>query len=581
MNYSFNESNKMKMKYRNIRLTVIVACATVLLCAACSDEWNDHYNGNDTSIAKSGTLWGAISSQGNLSNFTRVVKACGYDAVLNGSQTFTVFAPTDDQFQAGQADSLIEVFNAQKARGVKSDDNTVVKQFLQNHICLFKHPVSSLTDTTIVMMNGKYAKLSPDRIDQRTFLSKNELYGNGVLYTINNKVDYFPNVFEYLGLDQELDSVYQFLNSYSIYEFDETKSVPGDIINGRTEYLDSVTSLTNELFRALGRINSEDSTYWMVAPTNDEWTKLSTTYTDYFNYHKNVAKRDSMQFANARLAILAGTIFSRTENPEPAFRDSAISTSAVHHSTRTIMKLDPYYVFYHPFEKGNIFDVQEQVTCSNGEVLKAPVLNVDPRNTFMQTIKVEAENVLNQDTIQDAEEPLTVRHVAVENPFRDKISGNAFVEVVPKPASMNPTVRFSIPNVLSNVKYDVYCVFAPVAAFDTLATHEQRLPNSFRVALRYPDANGVTSDRDLTGTKRTQSDEKGECNVVDTVLLAENYVFPTSSWDLSDPQVSVRLRSTVTSRQTSTYTKVFRIDCFLFVPRIEATEPENAKRNIQ
>ncbi|MBQ5507771.1 MAG: fasciclin domain-containing protein, partial [Prevotella sp.] len=377
------------MKYRNIRLTVIVACATVLLCAACSDEWNDHYNGNDTSIAKSGTLWGAISSQGNLSNFTRVVKACGYDAVLNGSQTFTVFAPTDDQFQAGQADSLIEVFNAQKARGVKSDDNTVVKQFLQNHICLFKHPVSSLTDTTIVMMNGKYAKLSPDRIDQRTFLSKNELYGNGVLYTINNKVDYFPNVFEYLGLDQELDSVYQFLNSYSIYEFDETKSVPGDIINGRTEYLDSVTSLTNELFRALGRINSEDSTYWMVAPTNDEWTKLSTAYTDYFNYHKNVAKRDSMQFANARLAILAGTIFSRTENPEPAFRDSAISTSAIHHSTRTIMKLDPYYVFYHPFEKGNIFDVQEQVTCSNGEVLKAPVLNVDPRNTFMQTIKVE------------------------------------------------------------------------------------------------------------------------------------------------------------------------------------------------
>lgn len=581
MNYSFNESNKMKMKYRNIRLTVIVAFATVLLCAACSDEWNDHYEGNDTSIAKSGTLWGAISSQSNLSNFTRVVKACGYDAVLNGSQTFTVFAPTDDQFQAGQADSLIEVFNAQKARGVKSDDNTVVKQFLQNHICLFKHPVSSLTDTTIVMMNGKYAKLSPDRIDQRTFLSKNDLYGNGVLYTINNKVDYFPNVFEYLGLDNELDSVYQFLNSYSIYEFDETKSVPGDIINGRTEYLDSVTSLTNELFRTLGRINSEDSTYWMVAPTNDEWTRLSTTYTDYFNYHKNVAKRDSMQFANARLAILAGTVFSRTENPEPAFRDSAISTKAVHHSTRTLMKLDPYYVFYHPFEKGNIFDVQEQVTCSNGEVLKAPVLNVDPRNTFMQTIKVEAESVLMQDTIQDAEEPLTVRQVAVENPFRDKISGNQFVEVVPKPASMNPTVRFSIPNVLSNVKYDVYCVFAPVAAFDTLATHEQRLPNSFRVALRYPDANGVTSDRDLTGTKRTQGDENGECNVVDTVLLAENYVFPTSSWDLSDPQVSVRLRSTVTSRQTSTYTKVFRIDCFLFVPRIEATEPENAKRNIQ
>lgn len=583
MNYSFNESNKMKMKYKNTRQMVVVALATVLFCAACSDEWDDHYGKFDSSVANSGTLWNAISSQGKLSNFTRVVKACGYDAILNGSQTFSVFAPSDDYFTSAQADSLIEVFNAQKARGVRSDDNTVVKQFLQNHICLYKHPVSSLTDTTLVMMNGKYAKLQPDKIGDRSFLSKNELYGNGVLFTINNKVEYYPNVFEYLGIDHELDSVYQFLNSYSVYEFDPTKSVPGEIVNGRTEYLDSVTELTNELFRRYGRINSEDSTYWMVAPTNDEWSRLASTYTDYFNYHKKVAKRDSMQFANARLAILGGTVFSRTQNPDPAFRDSAMSTNATHYATRKLLDLDPYYVFYKPFEPGNIFDVDSEVSCSNGQVLKASKLNIDNRNTFMQTIKVEAESVLYQDTIQDAEEPLTIRQVPVDNPFRDKISGNAFVEVVPKPASANPTVRFFVPDVLSNVKYDVYCVFAPVAAYDTLATHEQRLPNSFRVAFRFPDENGVVSDKDLTGTKHTQSDDvTKEMNVVDTVLLAENYVFPTCFYGLSDPQVAIRLRSTVTSRQTSTYTKVFRIDCFLLVPHEEeATEPKDAKRNIQ
>lgn len=571
----------MKMKYINIGRTAIVAFATVLFCAACSDEWNDHYEKFDTSVANSGTLWEAISSQGNLSNFSRVVQACGYDAVLNGSQTFSVFAPTNDQFTSTQADSLINVFNEQKAKGVRSDDNTVVKQFLQNHICLYKYPVSSLTDTTLVMMNGKYAKLKANNIEQHSFLTKNVLYGNGVLFSINNKVEYFPNVFEYLGLDKDLDSVYQFVNSYSEYEFNPNKSVPGDIIDGRTEYLDSVTELSNLLFRTLGRINSEDSTYWMVAPTNEEWTNLTSTYTDYFNYHKNVAKRDSMQYANARLAILRGTVFSRTENPDPAFNDSAMSTNATHYATRKLLDLDPYYVFYKPFEAGNIFDVDDDYTCSNGKVLKANHLNIDNRNTFMQTIKVEAEHVLYQDTLQDAEEPLTARQVAVDNPFRDKISNNSYVEVIPKPASANPTVRFAIPNVLSNVGYDIYGVFVPATALDTLATHEQRLPNSFRVTLRYPDENDVTSDRQLSGTKRTDSDANGEMNVVDTVLLAENYVFPTCSYDLSDPQVKISLRSTVTSRQTSTYTKVFRIDCFILVPHEEATEPKNVKHKIQ
>ena len=127
----------MKIKYKYIKQTVFVAFASVLFCTACSDEWNDHYDRYDASMVNNGTLWQAISSQSNLSNFTRVVKACGYDAILNGSQTFSVFAPTDDTFSSTEADSLINVYNSQFQRGVSSDDNTVVKQFLQNHISLF------------------------------------------------------------------------------------------------------------------------------------------------------------------------------------------------------------------------------------------------------------------------------------------------------------------------------------------------------------------------------------------------------------------------------------------------------------
>ena len=103
--------------------------AVVLTFISCSDEWNDHY---EVSVADNGTLWQAISSRQELSNFSRIVKACGYDVVLNGGQTFTVFAPTDEVLSQAEADRLIADYQQQAAAGVRSNDNTVVRQFLQN-----------------------------------------------------------------------------------------------------------------------------------------------------------------------------------------------------------------------------------------------------------------------------------------------------------------------------------------------------------------------------------------------------------------------------------------------------------------
>ena len=70
----------------------------------CTSDWNTHY---DASTTDGGTLWQAISADGNLNNFSRVLQATGYDVLLDGSQTYTVFAPTDAALSASQADSLI------------------------------------------------------------------------------------------------------------------------------------------------------------------------------------------------------------------------------------------------------------------------------------------------------------------------------------------------------------------------------------------------------------------------------------------------------------------------------------------
>lgn len=69
--------------------------ALALPLASCSD-WDDHYNPSTADGGSKTTLWQAISSESNLSNFAQVLKGCGYDRNLSGSQTYTVFALTND-----------------------------------------------------------------------------------------------------------------------------------------------------------------------------------------------------------------------------------------------------------------------------------------------------------------------------------------------------------------------------------------------------------------------------------------------------------------------------------------------------
>ncbi len=539
--------------------------ALALPLASCS-EWDDHYDPSTGDGGAKTTLWQAISSEANLSNFAHVLQGCGYNRNLSGSQTYTVFALTNDGLSAEQADSLVTAYQEQKNKGVRDNDNTVIRQFVQNHISLFTQPVSSLTNDTLTMLNGKNEPVTATTINKQEFLTSNALHSNGVLFTIGKKIDYFPNIFEYLGIDSRIDSAYNFINSYSRYEFNEAASVPGGInANGQTEYLDSVSVLSNSLFRSYGQINTEDSTYWMLVPTNDVWNQLVSEYHDYFDYANTVNKRDSMQEANTRLAILSGTLFSRTVNPDRSFADSAVSTQGYSYQVRKYMDLDPYNIFYRPFDAGGIFYGTEDVECSNGHVRIAPNFNVPKEKTFFQTVKVEAENVSRQDTLIDASQPLTVHQVTNDNPFYDKISSNAFVSVIAENTSTNPNhfpvaaVQYSIPNLLSNVGYDIYVVFAPQWAYNQYIPEEDLLPNRFRCMLYYTNKDNRQLNRRLD--LKTNDPKK-----VDTVQVASNFKFPACSYGLAQPNVKLRIMSQVSQSQTAQYATDFHIDCIIFKP---------------
>lgn len=551
-----------------------------VLLTACTDTWDDHYNSlGDGSGMHDGTLWQAIKSNPNLSNFASVVEACDIAKDLNGSQVFTVFAPTNDSFSQSEAQALIASYRQQVADSVIEEDNTVIKEFVQNHIALYNYSVATTSHDSIIFMNGKYAVLGSNDIGGVALLTKNQLYSNGVLYTLGSQLSYLSNVFEYVSKDPELDSLRSFLYNSSYYyrEFQPELSVPGSIVNGKTQYLDSVFNQRNELFDVLGRLDSEDSTYIMVAPTNEVWRDLIEEYEPYFNYPENLEKRDSFVYTNSRLAIIQGTTFSRTFNTDESLQDSAMSVNSVrNYAQRKSHWGAPfeYFEYRKPFEAHGALSQSAVVGCSNGEVRKASTWNIDKLMSFHQyrIINAESRNTIKElkkipDGHGDSIEAVATTPVYVnsDNRFYGKVWNNSFMEFTPTTATQNYWADFILRDVLSNVGYDIYVVTVPALARDSNATAEQRLPTKFKCKIKEPGKENVTL-RTPEGSEVfiTRSD------TIDYILLAEDYKFSVCNWGVTNDnmQVLLTVEGNVSNSEVrrGLYTRTMGVDCILVVP---------------
>ena len=532
---------------------------------SCSDKWDDHYT-EDNKL--SGTLWSAMQQNDQLSNFCRVLQTTGYDARLSSSQMFTVFAPTNDHFSEQEADALINRFQTEKRRGTRDADNQVIRQFVQNHIALFNKSVSSLTNDSLKMMNGKYEVVTTHKFGSTSLLSSNQYYNNGVLFTIDQPETYYANVFEYLAQSGRTDSLYNFLSSYNVYEFSPKESVAGDIVNGKTVYLDSVFHLNNTLLRSYGYINREDSNYMALVPSDNAWRQMFDEYINYFNYNNQTSKRDSMVLTHTRRAIADGTIINMNSQKSPA--DSLVSTAYESLYRNKLNNKDPrYYIYYHPYDEVGALNGAETTLCSNGKVSILPLWKIDKRQTFYQQIKVEAEQTSNVDTIIQAREPLSQRAVPLNNPFYNKVSENSFVEAQPLSSVSSTSVTYTIPNQLSNIGYDIYAVFVPAIAYNENASAEDRLPCRVRFTLTYQNQDGTVQSASMRNPENNAVNFETIPDVVDSVLVASNYVFPTCALDLDDPQVTLRIQSNVTSSMSSRFTRTLRLDSIILRPHEE------------
>ena len=591
------------MKFNKI-LTA-VASLMVIGAASCTDDWDNHYG-----VATQGngaSLWEVITANPELSNFAEVVKATGYDKSLASSQMFTVFAPTNSEFTTAERDAVIAKYQADLAKGLRGDKNSGIKEFVQNHIALYNYSVAPETeDRSLRMMNGKYVHFTNHSFAGKEFLSSNTVTGNGVLYTISDEAEYAFNLYEYIKVDESLDSVAKFLSHYDFENFQPSLSVPGEIVNGKQHYLDSVTVTTNEILTRWieARLDSEDSLYYALCPTNEAWKEQLERNQKLFTYASTVAERDSFEYIYPRVFILAGAQFSKSRNPKLGTTeqlDSVMSPLAVDYQYREIAfgSADKkYYQFDKPYAADGIFANTTQRECSNGMLLKADEWKIDGSNTFIKDILMEAEgrNTLDSLSGEDRKsKPDWIRRrVPVSNPLYKKVSGQEFYSLKTNTAT-SPAALFDFTDVLANQEYDMYVVSAPMYAADTLTT--DTLPTMFSAKVYWREVDGTEKELAINNT----SASAGSVQIADGDIFLDNayqnstkmylfktagkdvaeikigtFKFPTCSYNLPNPEVKLYLE--VQGRKPSTkepnagfektISQTLHIDAIKLVPRM-------------
>lgn len=494
---------------------------------SCKDEWNEHYDRDQTLPDQN--LYELIKESSSLSKFAKLIKVAGYDTLLVSTQTFTVWAPSDEAIAA-----------------VDESDLEQVRLLVSNHIARFNHSTSEPDSKVIRMINGKvyyYSHQDGLTFGGSSLISKDRLAKNGILHTVDKQIVYAHNLSEYITAQSNTTKIASFISRY-LKEIQEEQGY------------DTITTWYNPLLEdklyGLGNISAEDSVFTMIIPTDAAWDAAYERISPYFNvYNTDADLADSIKRIQTSLAIINDLIYRERIN-DPAEYTTLTSTSG------SIIT-----------DVNNLFKGTSRVNASNGVIYLADEIRYDNTETWNKPISVECEE--QEGRVTGSYTSIYTRTVGTNSGIGE-ISGNRYIEVQPTNTSAQPYVIFDIPDVLSG-KYDIYADFIPaVIDGESFANDSTKL--SFRIT--YMNAQGkltpktIKSDEFVTsGTKKTR------------IKVASEFEFPVSNyydrlWMLDeensllprDVTTNFRIDTNVSKTELSAniFTRKFRVDRIVFEP---------------
>ena len=513
--------------------------------ASCSD-WDDHYDGADSESSNI-SLWQQISSNPELSDFAEVLEqtkvfrqhkksSMSYAEILNGGQSLTVMAPVNGTFNKDSLLALVQTANG---------DSAVEKNFVKNHLC--RSPRSTGTDT-LRMLNSKRVAMTDNDILGVSFKEKNIRCKNGVLHVLDQQIPYKYTVYEALSAIPHFSEVGNFIASYNEDVFDENASVSSGLVDGIPVYIDSVVYERNKIIAAVGLINSEDSTYFSIMPTNNGWKKAWDEAASHFKYPSSMEKGDSLQKYWATRSLLDDAFFS--PSIQASMKDSVIS--------QFYNKADPeYHVYYKPFESNGLFGAAKGMeTCSNGFIYYYDEWPFTPEQTYFIKKEYEAEHHWN----------IISYNVCIYNAYSlnaDSISKGGYLDIKPSKGTSNWKLTYKLANTLSG-KYDFNVIILPKTIEDPDGNMR---PCKFKATINYLDAEGKEQKYNCGGKVFISDPEH-----VDTICVAKAFELPACNYNQNNSSVSITIECSISSKENRNYNREMFLDCIFLSPVRESNE---------
>jgi hypothetical protein len=515
---------QVKMKYKHCKDFVsLPAMIFVLLFVACTKEWDDHYEESSFDLPDK-TVTETIKEQPELSTFFNLLEITGYDDILNLSQSYTVWAPTNDAL------SGFDMSNPER-----------VKKTVQNHITRSRITTSGIDDSYVRMLNGKYVRFANDLsgyIFGENHLTKtNQPAKNGLIHVIDGYALYVNNLWEYLGETVGVDSLREYIYGQSKKVFDAANSIEiGANEEGQAVY-DSVFVIWNPVLNRLGSIDVEDSIYTALMPDNHAWNEAYSRIEGYFHF-PNDAGSVKRQRDLTRFTIVQDMLY-RDRISEPEKLDSLTST----YGNR----------FYNP---GELFKDLEYESLSNGLAYMTSQMPFADTASFVKEIRVEAENTQGRTN--------SGSNIFMRSSYGTEFTASENYYILVDPSSTEPSVEFSIPNTLST-KYNLYCVFVPAKIVDS----NNLTPTKAKFQLTY-----IRRESGSTFIRRFTP----ENNATDPEALTKMFVaqFDFEYANIIDAEynrVAVKLKVssdvTLQEEQSGDFSRTMRVDCIILEPVLE------------
>lgn len=594
-----------------------------LAVVSCTDAWDDHYGDEAGSgIVDAPSLWEHVLADPALRPFSKVAKHVGYDAVLQSPQSFTLWAPviTDEQ-----ADSVIALYEAQKKEvdnngNLRRDqDNTAITQFMQNHMAMAGRSVSSLTNDSVRMWNGKYMVMTANDLNGVRYREKNIIASNGVMYKLEGKETFFPNLRELLDQKESMDSVAHFYRMLDIYRLDEQASVMQDVVDGEIVYADSVLRLSNDLYSWLAHIEREDSSYIYLAPTKEVWKQEYEKYYNWFKYvdDSRLGNRDSVRQMNARMAINRGRYFNANiqNRSEDQQKDSLMNTFYVNSQYSWGLN-----VFHHPLTDNGILEGLTPIQCSNGLLYEdangriADTLTIRPKFYLRPWVINNVKSRLIKPQGSESYSPVTTatsRTVVDKVVYNDQevtfpeLREKQYVEFEPatykSTTNNNTNFYFYLQDTFSDLYYNVYVVMVPEYARANYDA-EKILPVPFKVYFSErsekpgSSTDKVDPDAGNFGRESTLSVPEGETHgsgstfeakgdAVELICIDKAHKFNFASYNsfiTMEPTQRYRFYSTASRSEMNNKVKsnVMRINRLIYISFETEEEAKNFKLEV-